>query len=222
MDARLATLMEVPVFWTALALASVLALAARAAAWRQAFASGALHRFFGGALALALLWIARADPGQGLPLQLVGVPLLTLMLGPALAMWSAALAATILASVFHQSASVAIWNALFLGAVPALATDLGRRAVAQWLPAHPFVYILGNGFFITGLAAAAAQLCAAALLLATGSGTGSSLLAQYAPFILLIGFGEATLSGMLLTLMVVYLPNWVATFEDRHYLQRPS
>lgn len=218
MVARLVVPMEGPVVWAALGLVAALAAAARAAPWKQSFATGALHRFFGGALALALLWSARADLGQAVALQLVGVPLLALMLGPALAIWSAALAALFLAVVFDHSLGTVVWNALFLGVFPALMTDLGRRAVAQWLPAHPFVYILGNGFFITGLAAAAAQLCAAALLPAIGS----SLLAQYAPFILLIGFGEATLSGMLLTLMVVYLPNWVATFEDRHYLQQST
>ncbi len=218
MVARFVVPTEGPVVWTALVLVAALAAAARAAHWRQSFATGALHRFFGGALALVLLWSARADLGQAVALQLVGVPLLTLMLGPALAIWSAALAAPFLAVVFDHSAGTVVWSALFLGVLPALMTDLGRRAVAQWLPAHPFVYILGNGFFITGLSAAAAQLCAAALL----PGIGSSLLAQYAPFILLIGFGEATLSGMLLTLMVVYLPNWVSTFEDRHYLQRST
>lgn len=218
MVARLVVSVEAPVAWTVLVLVAALAAAARAASWKQSFATGAQHRFFGGALALALLWSARADLGQAVALQLVGVPLLTLMLGPALAIWSAALAALFLAVVFDHSTGAVVWNALFLGVLPALMTDLGRRAVAQWLPAHPFVYILGNGFFITGIAAAAAQLCAAALLPAIGS----PLLAQYAPFILLIGFGEATLSGMLVTLMVVYLPNWVSTFEDRHYLQRSA
>ena len=220
MVARLVVPMEASALWAGLALAVALTSAARVVAWRQAFATGTLHRFFGGALALALLWVARADLGQGVALQLVGVPLVTLMLGPAVAIWCATLAAAFFSVALDQSGGVLIWNAFFLGVVPALATDLGRRAVAQWLPAHPFVYILGNGFFVAGLAATVAQLCSAALLLATGPENGSALFAQYAPFILLIGFGEATLSGMLLTLMVVYLPNWVATFEDRHYLRR--
>lgn len=213
---------EVPLIWTALTLAAALALAARATAWRQVFTTATLHRFLGGALALALLWSARADLGQGMVLQLGGVPLLTLMLGPALAMWSAALAAILLALLRDHAVAVAVWNALFLGVLPALLTDFGRRAVAQWLPAHPFVYILGNGFFIAGLTSTASQLCASALLAAIGPGIGAPLFMQVAPFILLIGFGEATLSGMLLTLMVVYLPGWVATFEDSYYLQRQS
>ena len=38
-----------------------------------------------------------------------------------------------------------------------------------------------------------------------------------------MGFGEATLTGMLLTLLVVYRPAWVATFNDAHYFKdRPD
>jgi uncharacterized membrane protein len=34
-----------------------------------------------------------------------------------------------------------------------------------------------------------------------------------------LGVGVATLTGMLITLLVVYRPSWVATFDDRRYLR---
>ena len=34
----------------------------------------------------------------------------------------------------------------------------------------------------------------------------------------LLAFAEAWLTGALITLMVVYLPHWVGTFDDRRYL----
>ena len=38
-----------------------------------------------------------------------------------------------------------------------------------------------------------------------------------------MGFGEATLTVMLLTLLVVYRSAWVATFNDAHYFKdRPD
>jgi len=39
-------------------------------------------------------------------------------------------------------------------------------------------------------------------------------------YLVCLAFGEATISGMLMTLLVVYRPSWVATFDDGRYLQR--
>ena len=41
---------------------------------------------------------------------------------------------------------------------------------------------------------------------------------EYLPYLLYLAFGEATLTGMLLTLAVAYRPQWVATFDDARYL----
>jgi uncharacterized membrane protein len=34
----------------------------------------------------------------------------------------------------------------------------------------------------------------------------------------LLGFAEAWLNGAMVTIMVVYLPHWVGSFDDRRYL----
>jgi uncharacterized membrane protein len=44
------------------------------------------------------------------------------------------------------------------------------------------------------------------------------LLEEYPPYFLLISFSEAFITGMLITMMVIYKPEWVATFDDKHYL----
>jgi uncharacterized membrane protein len=44
------------------------------------------------------------------------------------------------------------------------------------------------------------------------------LLKEYLPVYLLMAWGEAFLTGMLVTLMVVWKPAWVATFSDERYL----
>ncbi len=208
--------------WTgAAALLVVAALAA--AAWlapvRQRLGAGGLHRFLGSALLLALLWSARAEIGPGVSLRLLGVPLLTLILGPALAIWAAALAALLAMLLASLAPAVAIWSILLYGIVPALLTDVARRAVAQWLPAHLFVYILGAGFFSAAVVAVMTHLLASAWVVASGTQSAAFMFGQYAPFLLLMAFGEATLTGMLLTLLVVYLPDWVLTYKDAHYLR---
>lgn len=84
------------------------------------------------------------------------------------------------------------------------------------LPANPFVFLFGAGFF--GLfAIGAVQLLvstAGQAALSTATGFDADALGYG---LLLLG-GEATLEGMLVTLLVVYRAEWVALFDDEHYL----
>jgi uncharacterized membrane protein len=54
----------------------------------------------------------------------------------------------------------------------------------------------------------------------TGSAAADIVFGDYVPFLLNLSFAEATLTGMELTLLVVYRPAWVATFDDGRYLHR--
>jgi uncharacterized membrane protein len=45
------------------------------------------------------------------------------------------------------------------------------------------------------------------------------VLAEYLPYVLLLAFSEAWLSGMMVTLFVIYRPEWVSSFEDSRYLR---
>jgi uncharacterized membrane protein len=212
-----------PFSWTVAASVVVLAAllaTASAVEWRAMAGDGAIHRFCGWSLVLVLLWSARADLGHGLSFQLLGVPLATLMLGPSRALWCAAFGLFLVAILREAAIGWVMREMLFAGVIPVLATELMRRAVAQWLPAHLFVYLLGVGFIGTGLVSMLAQSLEAWWIAASGTAAAMSFLEQYLPFLLLIGFAEATLGGMLLTLAVVYCPAWVASFADRHYFGR--
>jgi uncharacterized membrane protein len=46
------------------------------------------------------------------------------------------------------------------------------------------------------------------------------LSSEYFPYFLLLGFSEAWLSGMMMTLFVVYRPQWVVSFDDSVYLAK--
>jgi len=61
-------------------------------------------------------------------------------------------------------------------------------------------------------------IAASLLLMVAGVYTWDYLAAEYLPYFLLLGFSEAWLSGMVMTLFVVYRPNWVGTFDDASYL----
>jgi uncharacterized membrane protein len=64
----------------------------------------------------------------------------------------------------------------------------------------------------------ATGLLACALLWLAAVYPAPTLLDDYLPYYLLLGFAEAWLNGALITLMVVYAPHWVGSFDDRRYL----
>jgi uncharacterized membrane protein len=69
---------------------------------------------------------------------------------------------------------------------------------------------------------AACGLAAVTVLSIAGAYSGGYLDTQYLPYFILMGWSEAMLTGMLMTLMVVYRPDWVCTFSDERYLKTRS
>jgi len=94
------------------------------------------------------------------------------------------------------------------------------RLLDRRLPNHFFVYVLGNGFFGAALAVAAIGLATTAVMAMAGVYPLDYLLAQYTPFAtLLISWAEAFSTGMAITVIAVYRPAWLETFDDVRYIQ---
>ena len=85
-------------------------------------------------------------------------------------------------------------------------------------PRHFFVYIFINGFLGAALTLVGVGLAISVVLAVAGAYSWDYLFSDYFPYFLLLGFSEAWLSGMVITLFVVYRPNWVLTFDDSRYL----
>ena len=48
--------------------------------------------------------------------------------------------------------------------------------------------------------------------------TSAELSGGFLPLVIMLAFPEGTLNGIAITMMVVYKPEWVATFYDKLYL----
>jgi uncharacterized membrane protein len=70
-------------------------------------------------------------------------------------------------------------------------------------------------FALTLLAATGAQVAA-------GTATWTRLADGFVPYGLLLSWGEAFLTGLLTAVFTVYLPRWMATFDDAAYLRPPA
>ena len=86
------------------------------------------------------------------------------------------------------------------------------------LPPNFFVYVFVAAFFGAGLSLGVAGIAGAVALTLGGGRAAELVFGEYVPYLIYLAFGEATVSGMVLTLAVVYRPHWVATFDDARYI----
>jgi len=194
-----------------------LAVALALKPWRSLPASGPPWPWLAWCALLPLSWAADRLGGMPLAQPLPGACLLMLMAGWPLATLALVPVAAAAAWLGDLSAAEALQRAIWLGLAPAtLALGLGA-AVRRWLPHHLFVYILGRGFIGTALAnTAAGALQALVQPLPRGLALEDLLLARW-----LAGWGDAVLTGMIVAIFVAFRPEWLATYADRLYLNRP-
>ena len=202
---------------------ALLALALLAAPWGRLRDSGQRNAFGAACAALLVLWQMQFELASGLRLHLSGATVLTLIIGPWLAMIGLGFVAAASALTLDASSTpLADWALRFLGAggFPVLLAWAVVRGLRRFAPAHPFVYIFGNGFFAAGLALAGGGALAGMLGLAAGRGDMATLLEGWLPALGLLAFAEAWLSGMIVTLLVVYRPHWLSSFDVSCYLAK--
>jgi len=205
--------------WVSWALtALVLYQVWRRAPWARLRDVTQLNLLLGIAAMLALVWSMKAGVKPGLNLHLLGAMLAVLCLGARLALVALALALTGIA--FNGGIDWQAWpiNYVLMAVVPVILANAIRKWVERHLPAHFFVFVFVVGFAGSFVVIMLQGVFASVALAFSGAYEVGYLANGYLPFFLLLGFSEAWLSGALITLFVVYRPEWVVTFDDRRYL----
>jgi uncharacterized membrane protein len=213
---------QIPAGWlvvTWVAAGALLALIALRAFWPLFADPQDRSVFLAACITVFLLWRIRAGVAPGLSLHLLGATALMLMFRPLLAMLALAVVAAGLALVTGDYAALAL-NWLIMGVFPVTLSWIVHCAISRWLPANPFVYFFLNAFANAGLSMLAVGILASVVSLALGLYPAGYLVNEYLPFYLLMAWGEAFLTGALVTVMVVWKPEWIATFSDARYLAR--
>ena len=208
--------------WTAwLFLLPVVLWALRTAPWRRIVGGGS-HVWFGAIVVLSLLWSMKAGVKPGLTLHLLGATALTLMFGFRLAFLG--MLAVLAATSINGAAGWAAYglNACLTALLPCVVAWGGLRLVERFLPPNIFIYLFVCAFANAALVLAVTATMATAFLWAASVYDSRTLLGDYLPYFLLVGFSEAWLTGALITLFVVYLPTWVSTFDDDRYLKEKT
>ena len=202
-------------FWLALAVLGILMW--RQAAWPMLKVPANLNIFLGATVLLLGLWLIKAGIKPGLNLHLLGATALTLMFRP----WFAILAlALVIAGLTIHNGQYSAYpaNLLLMGVLPVTISWAIYRFTDRKLPNHFFVYIFLNGFFGAGLSIASVGLASTAYAAASGTYSINYLLENYLPYYFLMAWAESFATGMIMTVLVVYRPEWVSTFDDKRYL----
>ena len=188
------------------------------APWSRLRESELMNVWLGTVVLLTLVWSLKAGVKPGLSIHLLGATVFTLTFGAHLAFIGLSLVA--LGLVLNGAADVFSYaiNALLLAGAGVLLSQRIYALVLRLLPRHFFVYIFVNGFFGAALTLIGVGILSTVLLALAGAYPWDYLLEEYLPYFVLLGFSEAWLSGMLMTLFIVYRPGWVLTFDDSSYL----
>ena len=215
------TAVSFPVGWTVagwMAALPLVTLAVRRAPWNRFGASEPVHVWYGTIFCVTVLWNVQATVGEGFRFHLLGVAAFTLLAGPALALVGGAVAMVLQIAVRDGLWANAGLAFVTMVALPVATTWLVLRFAERRLPPNFFIYVFVVAFFGAGLSLAAAGV-AGATALTWGAGRAADLVfGEYVPYLIYLAFGEATVTGMALTLAVVYRPQWVATFDDARYI----
>jgi len=143
-----------------------------------------------------------------------GAALLVLLAGWPLAVIAFVPAALITAVAGHIGLVEGLHRGVWLGIVPATLVLVLGAGVRRFMPLHLFAYILGRGFAATWVALVLASVVALAIEPHVSAVAAGDMLVGH----LLLGFGEALLTGMLVAGLVAFRPHLLATYADRLYL----
>lgn len=206
-------------YFSYLLMVLLLFLALVSAPWYKIRDSGAQHVYFGAIALITILWQLRADLSNGFNFHMLGASLLFLLFG-----WEFALFATLVivgVNFFITGIPVDLFalNWLIQGAFPVFFTMTSLYLVQRFLPHNFFIYIFINAFFTTALALYSSGALSALWFSLHNVYSGTILTNQYLTALILMMVPEAICTGMVLTLLVVYKPTWVATFHDAWYLK---
>ena len=169
--------------------------------------------------ALVVLWQIRAGTMPGLSLHLLGAMLCTLVFGPALAVLPLSVALISVTLTTGADWQVFGLNACLLVFWPVLVSQ-GLAGLVARLPSNIFVFIFVGGFFASAFVVLCTGWLMAGVLWLMQFYPWPGLLEDFASYWLLVAFSEAWLTGMLLTVMVVYRPELVAMFDAVRYIDR--
>lgn len=188
--------------------------------WLNIKHTGILNIWMLAVFFIALLWMMRAHLHSGMNIHLSGATLMALMFGWRLGVLGMSLVC-VLISLWGNSLPWNLGISFFVYACFSISfCYLFFMIIEAYLPRNLYIFL-----FVTSFLGAAINLivtCTVSLFILGWQSIfpWSVLFNEYMPFYSLLSFAEAFMTCGLITILIVYRPEWVYTFRDEKYLNK--
>ena len=173
------------------------------------------HLWLAGVVLLAWLWTLQVRAVEGAAFGLLGAAFYALIFGRDWARLGLLAAAALHTGMVDGNWANLGMTGLLLAVVPSALAGALQRQIEQRLPKNVFIFMIGNGMFVTlAVTAATSTLLLAVDCLLRPTSTGFEQIA----YALLLAWGEALTSGMLFSALVIFGPHLVLTYRQDLYL----
>lgn len=176
------------------------------------------HAAYAALLFLALFWLLNVEVREVLILHPLLVTALVMIFGGELALIIGNLALLLGWVIEPRPWSALPLDSLLSITVPVLTTLLVLRLIERQPSANLFVYMLGGGFFGAMLSILAMGLTAWCMFALGGMTAQLTLLEDNYLLIVLLMFPEGFINGTVVTMLAVFRPDLLKTYDDRRYL----
>lgn len=173
---------------------------------------------FASCAVLFLFWHLRINLEDGLSIHLLGSTILTLMFRWQVALMSNAIILLGITLTSQADFQAFAMNAILMGVIPIGITHFFWRINERFLPANYFIYIFFAAFLAGGVSILTTGYISYRLLSLLPNPLIEEVLDQYMMIFIPIMYPEAFISGAVISIFVIYKPEWIATFDDRRYL----
>ncbi|MBE0363285.1 hypothetical protein PULV_a3467 [Pseudoalteromonas ulvae UL12] len=198
---------------------AVLLFAINKLTWTQLLTHSTLqHCVLASSVIIAGLWSVKAGIYPQLEVHLLAMCTVTLVFGWRFAVLISTLALVLLTLFDVVPMSQIGLYGLTTAIMPILITYAVFLLCYHFLPRHVFVYIFIGSFLTAALTAVVHILTNSLLFYALAQYDWPTIFDNYTVLAALIWFPEATINGMVITLLIIYRPHWVKTFYDKDYL----
>ena len=173
-------------------------------------------------MVLMIAWSLRAGISDGLGIHFFLVTAVHLLMGWQLAIWVAALAIGGTVVLGLESIEGFGINMLVSVIVPLLTNYCIWLAHDRSKATHPFSFIFLVAFLGGAISVIASGMVMTTILWTQDIYSFEQIANEFWVFIPLIAFPEATINGMLISILIFNHPEWVRLFDQARYLGKNS
>ncbi len=168
-------------------------------------------------VSLMVLWFMKAGIRAGMEYHFSGATLLMLMFGWQLAILGIMLEILVLVFMDVLQWQVFAVNVLLMGVIPVMISSAILSLVERIENNHFIIYFFLGAFANAALTVALSVYIASMFMVAGGAYSYDYISYEYTPYIFLMIYPEAFLTGVTIIIMVVNYPQWVRSFDDHKY-----